>query len=262
MHCRRKFEVLLSTMHEKDFTIIEKSNLKNVNVLVVNQCESEKVENREKYRMIYTETRGLSVSRNMAIHNADADICLIADNDERFVERIEEIIVGAYEKIKDADLIIFKMKNFPTKLGERTRRLKKLDLLRVPSFQISFKLRAIKDRIAFDCNLGAGTGNGAGEETKFLLDCYKKKLKIYYVPVEIASLLQNESTWFFGYNERFFFDRGKTTRYIFGCSFAVAYALYYLLAKYSVYKAEISFQTALRSMLRGLRTKKIGTAYQ
>ena len=51
-------------------------------------------------------------------------------------------------------------------------------MLRVCSCQITFKRASIIDnKLIFDVKLGAGTGNGAGEENKFLLDCYDKGLK-------------------------------------------------------------------------------------
>lgn len=56
--------------------------------------------------------------------------------------------------------------------------------------------------VFFDEHLGAGTGNGGEEELKFLLDCQNAGLKIYYVPTEIASVAQTESTWFHGFDEK------------------------------------------------------------
>ena len=259
-----KVEVLLSCMHAEDFSIIKKSNLCNVNTLIVNQCVTEKEECVIEgiHRMIKTPTRGLSVSRNLAVDNSKADVCLISDDDEVFTTQLEEKIRQAYLELPDADVIIFKMSNRATKLGNATRRLGKYDLLRVSSWQISFKLSSIRGKVFFDTNLGAGTGNGAGEENKFLLDCYKNKLKIYYVPVEIATVAQTDSTWFFGYTEEFFFNRGKTTRYILGIFTASLYGVYFLIRKYHMYKNELSIWKAGKCMLRGLLAKHIGVCYE
>ena len=106
--------------------------------------------------------------------------------------------------------------------------------------------------------LGAGTGNGAEEELKFLLDCQKAGLAIYYVPVEIASVAQEQSTWFGGFDETFFENRGATTRYILGPALAGAYALYYVARKKPLYQNTISPATALRATFRGIRENKIG----
>jgi hypothetical protein len=106
--------------------------------------------------------------------------------------------------------------------------------------------------------LGAGTGNGAEEELKFLTDCEKAGLRIYYVPEEIASVAQTESTWFAGFDERFFYNRGATTRYILGFALASAYAVYYVARKKSMYESQITPGKALRATFRGILENKIG----
>lgn len=259
-----KIEVLLSCMNQEDFSIINRSNLQKVNTVVVNQCDTDREEVLTEgiHRMVKTPTRGLSVSRNIAIEHATADVCLLADDDERFDLNLEEIITKTYSSYPEADVIIFKITNKVKKLGNKARRLKKLDLLRVCSVQISFRLSSVKGVVSFDPKLGAGSGNGTSEENKFLLDCYKKKLKIQYVPVEIASLLDAESTWYRGHNEEFFFNRGKTTRYIMGVFLATLYALYYLPVKYHEYKGQISVWKAAKCMRKGLFTKNIDARYK
>ena len=85
-------------MHQKDDSIIKKSNLQT-DAVVVNQCDRDSIEdffflNKDNKRchviFISTTERGLSRSRNMAIKNAiDADICLLSDDDERFEDDYE-----------------------------------------------------------------------------------------------------------------------------------------------------------------------------
>ena len=249
-------EVLLSCMHQRDDKIINRSNLSAVKTLVVNQCDiaaDEMVQVDELHRMYHTKTRGLSVSRNLAIQMAEADICLLSDDDEIFVDAMEERIYRAYEVFPDADLIIFQLSNRYKKLGDRPRRLRKYELLRVASWQISFRLSSIRDQISFDQLLGAGTGNGGGEENKFLLDCWRAGKKIYFVPEIIAEGMNDmKSTWFFGWDKRFFYNQGKTTRYILGLPISLAYAAYYLFAKRRLYRDEISVWEATKSLVSGI----------
>lgn len=259
----RSLEILLSCMYEKDYSIILKSNIKT-NAVIINQCNENSMAqmniNNNKYvKWINSTERGLSKSRNMAIHNSCADICLVADNDEKFDDDCEQKILKAYEYLPDADIIIFDLHNKPTKLKPKIYLLKRLEMLRVCSLQITFKRKSIIDnKFIFDVKLGAGTGNGAGEENKFLLDCYDKGKKIYHVPEKIAVMTENESTWFKGFDEDFFYKRGMSTRYILGIWLSCIYGLYYVIFKYNQYKKDISIYKVLKNIMHGIWDNRLG----
>lgn len=254
-------EILLSCMYENDCSIIDISNI-CTNAIIVNQCDENSSElisklDKEIFWINSTE-RGLSKSRNMAIRNSKSDVCLIADNDEVFYSSIEEIILNAYKNLPDADVIVFRLDNKMTKLKNKIYKLNRLEMLRVCSWQITFKRKSILDKdILFDVKLGAGTGNGAGEENKFLFDCYDSGLKIYHYPVNIAHMRDRKSTWFSGFDEEFFYNHGMVTRYILGFWMSVLYAAYYLIFKYSLYRKDISIIRASRCLLKGLIENKL-----
>lgn len=255
-------EVLMSCMHQSDDTLVRNSQL-NGNVLMINQCDHEDyVEYRTvsgTVRMFSTKDRGLTRSRNMAIANARGDICLVCDDDEVFVPDYENAILTAYHDHPEADIIIFKMANRAPSFPDQPMRLRFPKTMKVSSWQISFRRERLRESgVRFDELLGAGTGNGAEEELKFLLDSERAGLVIYYVPVVIASVAQEASTWFSGFNETFFENRGATTRYILGTGLATLYAVYYVLRKKSLYQQNLSTGAALRATLRGIRNNKIG----
>ena len=119
--------------------------------------------------------------------------------------------------------------------------------LKISSVQIAFKRSSILNkRVRFDERLGAGTNNGAGEETKFVYDCFKKVLCVYYYPAYISRLNESESTWFRGYNSKYFTDKAKVLKYIYGKFFSCLYGLYFLVSKYKLYHDSISFFTAFK----------------
>lgn len=250
-----EFQVLTSAMFQSDFSIVEKSNLK-CPVLIINQCNEEGVSVFNGAKMISTTERGLSRSRNMALSNAEGEICLISDDDEFFIDDLQSQILNAYKEIPEADVIIFGTE-YKSHICNKPTKLKRLQLLKVSSVQISFKLNSIKNKFNFDNKLGAGTGNGAGEETKFLWDCYSKGLKIYYYPVKILSLREKQSTWFTGYDEAYFYNRGKVTRYIMGRVYATLYAYYYVLSHRNLYKKNLSAFKALKNILKGIKEDKL-----
>lgn len=256
-----RVQVLMSCMNLQGFEIVEKSKIKS-DVLIVNQCGEEKLEEKttDGYQAIkYSTTeRGLSRSRNMAINKSDADICILCDDDECFVEGYAEKVEEAFQKYADADIIIWDMANWESKFNSKMQYLKFPNILKVSSCQISFRREKIKEQnLSFNVHMGAGTGNGAGEENKFLLDCIKSGLKVLYLPEKIAFVAQEESTWFDGYNEKFFFQRGAATRYMLGVPLAFLYAVYYVVVKRKLYRGQISMVQAFRYILKGMKANTI-----
>lgn len=255
-------EVLVSCMYELDETIIGRSRITS-DVLLINQCDCEntleyKVGN-QRIRRIDTKQRGLSHSRNMAIEHAENNLCLLCDDDELFEPDYENTIINAFQQLKNADIIVFLLANQPCSLKRNVHKLNYLECLRVCSWQIAFRRKSILESgVRFNPLIGAGSGNGCGEENKFLMDCYKEGLKIYYFPKNIASVLQVNSTWFRGFDKTFFYQRGIVTRYMLGLPLSVAYAFYYAFVKRNLYGQQISMYCALKEMLYGIRNNDIG----
>lgn len=258
--------ILLSCMGEMDHSIIERSNIQS-DVIVVNQCNRNSVERFEfearkgkTYDAIFVNTtdRGLSNSRNMAISYAnDDDICQICDDDEMIAENASEIILKAYEEHPKSDIITFvvdrKDKNYPLK----SQVLNFIGILRTSSVQITFRKKSIATLdIKFDNMLGSGTGNGAGEEIKFLLDCKKNHLKLLYIPQSIAKLKSYDSKWFKGYNESYFQNFGWSTRRIMGGTIGAPYLIYWLITHKKLYNSEISFWKSFRNIMKGFLEKR------
>ena len=257
-----KLEILMSCMHQEDDTLVRQSHITG-HAVVINQCD--RTDYREYptqqglARIWFTDQRGLTRSRNMAIANSDADVCLLCDDDEVFVPGYEEKILKTFGELPQADVIIFRMVNYPCSLGDEVRELKFPQTMHVSSWQIAFRRESLlRTGVRFDELLGAGTGNGAEEELKFMTDCQKAGLKIYFAPVDIATVAQAESTWFEGYNEKFFYNRGATTRYILGVPLAAAYGLYYVLKKRRMYLPYTTPAKAMKAIFRGIWENKIG----
>lgn len=253
-----KLELLLSCMNQRDLSIVQESHITG-DVLIINQSDytcTEQLEMRQdkqKIRMITTTERGLSRSRNMAIKNAKRDICLLCDDDEMFVEGYEQIIINAFEQLPEADIIAFNIFNKETRLKPKIQKIGYLNSLKIASYQIAFRKKSIIDKnIWFDPFMGAGSGNGCGEENKFLLDCLRRGLKIFYYPIEVATVNSKSSTWFFGYDKKFFYQRGAATRHMMGAIGAVVYGIYYIIRKRNLYRTTISSYEAARELLRGI----------
>lgn len=206
-------EVLISAMNLLDTSIIDRTNIQT-NAVLINQCDV------DDYKIVQIETtelkffstteRGLSNSRNKAIELATGDICLLCDDDEYLYKEYEDIILKAYSEFPDADLIAFKFLYPKKKYSNTIKKIGYINASTISSVELTFKRRKIIDsEIKFNINFGSGSIYSSGEENKFLYDCLEAGLKIYYVPIEIGKLIEgNESTWFNGFNENYFFNKG------------------------------------------------------
>lgn len=173
-------EVLLSCMHQADNSIVKKTNI-NSDALVINQCNRESY---DKYsdqrgnfiRIVSTTERGLSRSRNMAINLAQADICLICDDDEILDDQYVYKILKAFENNPKADVICFALKGLNKKYPKEIVKINFLSALKISSVQIAFRRdKIIKNKIRFDETVGSGVSNAGGEENIFLYNCLRKK---------------------------------------------------------------------------------------
>lgn len=256
-----KIEILLSCMFLSDSEEIIKRSHITSDTVIINQCDEEnyKEENicNALLRTFSVTDRGLTKSRNLAISKSQADICIICDDDEIFNEGYEKAVSSAYDALPDADIIIFDMVDRPLKWGNSIKRLGYIDLMSVSSWQITFRReKLLASGVLFDENMGAGSGNGAEEEFRFLTQCRKAKLRIYHYPFRLASVAQTQSTWFKGFDEEFFVNRGNTTRYIMGLPLSVLYAAYYAFAK----RKQLSGMSMLRAFsytVKGIKENRL-----
>lgn len=255
-----KLQVLLSILKMDDVNYIDSLKITG-DAVIVNQCDTDKKEDIirrsvngsvQAVKYLQTKERGLSRSRNMAIDAADAEVCIICDNDVVYEDGYEEMILNEFEKRPDADIIVFYIKrkekpqpNYPTE-----RRMDYLSVLKIFSPEIAFRRESIKD-LKFNVDFGAGSGKYIqGEENIFLYDALKKKKKIYYVPIKIAELKEVESTWFTGFDESFFITRGANYAAMTRLGSHVLIWQYALRKKYQHGYSMTIIQT-LKAMYRG-----------
>lgn len=253
--------VLLSAMHLDDENYIDTLSICS-DAVVINQCDND-MRKHVKHTCIdgsihdveYIETtqRGLSKSRNMAIANAESDICILCDNDVEYKADYVSVIESAFEQYKDADIIVFFIKR-PERLVpifDTAKKMNYLSVLKIFSPEIAFRRSSIEG-ITFNEDFGAGAKYRMGEENIFLYECLRAGKKIMYVPIQIAALRDEESTWFKGYDYDFFISRGANyaamTR-----MFSHVLIWQFALRKRALYANNISTVNAIVAMYRGRR---------
>lgn len=252
-------------MYQEGAKIIERSNIQS-DVVVVNQCDEEKTEtftfkNKKgeicSAKVIHTKERGLSRSRNMALRNACGDIAILCDDDEVFADDYVECVTEAYKKFPAVDGFLFATRTPNRRYSNKIFRIRFFDVFSIFSPQITFRVKSVKDvNILFDVTMGSGSGNGGGEENKFVNDLRHKGLNFYYYPYRMVTVSRKESRWFKGYTENWFFDMGWVHKKIAGTALATLYSFYALFRHRSKYKGNYSFFQVLQLMLRGVFCEK------
>lgn len=253
-----RFQILLSCINQKDKSILVKSNI-NCNAVIINQCNQDNIEYLDNnIKWIDSKDRGLSKSRNLAIKYSDADICLIADDDEIFNDLCEKIIIESFFTYPEYDVITFNLENLNYNKSKRNFRVGFIEAMRTSSVQIAFRRDKIVNKdIWFDEKMGSGTGNGGAEENKFLFDCLKSGLKIRHVPFTIGQLNTVNSNWQNEeFSDKYFQNRGWSSSRYLGKIGAIFYAIEYCVMKYPLYKSKSSFVNALLNHFKGIRSKR------
>jgi len=212
-------EVLVATMNQTDRTLVEKMNIQTA-ALVGNQCSNNSVDEFlwNNKRIVYYSfaERGVGLNRNNTLMRATGDYCLFADDDMRYVDGYEQIVERAFDRHKDADVIVFNLIEHTQtrKRIEKDSRVGWFNFLRYGTARIGIRTASVRKRgIYFNQCFGGGTEHCHGEDNLFLASCLSAGLKIYAVTDEIAELLEErESSWNKGYDEKYIHDQGVLFR--------------------------------------------------
>ncbi|OUQ14427.1 hypothetical protein B5E87_02795 [Massilimicrobiota sp. An142] len=209
-------EVLLSTMNQNNLSFLDEINA-NTNILVINQTDKEDYleiqKNNKTVRMISCSDRGISKSRNLAIKNSIGDICVLCDDDVRYVDEFEAIVKEAFNNLPNADLIVFNISQMNSRYSteKQITKVHKVPIYKsYGSVRIAFRKESIlENNIWFNEKFGTGSGMySMAEDSLFLREARRKRLKIYAYPKKIANVDFSTSTWFKGYDKKYFYDIG------------------------------------------------------
>lgn len=254
-------EVLVSTMYS-NIDIVKDMNIYG-SCTIINQCDIDNfetdIQDKKKIKFISSRERGLSKSRNLAISNAEEEILVLADDDIIYVDNYENIIKEQYSKNKEYDIIVFQVEGINKKFKNYYKKEKELNYLtsmKVSSVEITLRRSSIiKAGVKFNELLGAGSKYSMGEENTFLFECLKKGLRIKYVPIKIANLYIGESSWFNGFNEKYFFDRGAVFTAM-SSKLWLILSIQFVIRHRNICKDRIGILKSIKLMIEGHKSYK------
>ena len=255
-----ELQVLVSTMHQTDHALIEKMKIKS-NAIIINQCEKNEFEefeyNGHKIKFLSFAERGVGLSRNNALMRATDDICLFADDDVAYVDNYADIIVQEFLHNPKADIIIFNVLSTNSSreeyINKNNKRLRLFNCLKYGTVRIAVKTNSIRiANVSFSLLFGGGAKYSAGEDSLFLADCLNKGLKIYASSKIIGTTTNIESTWFKGYTDKYFIDKGVFFAFL-SKKWAKILSLQFVLRHHKIFKKEKSCIAAYRLMCLGIK---------
>lgn len=256
-------QVLIAAMHQQDYSLPEKMNIQT-DAIIVNQCDKDEFYEfsylNNRIRILSLDERGVGLSRNTALMRATSDIVLFADEDMEYVNEYPSLILSEFEKTPEADVILFSLESLnndrPLLKISKSKRISKISALKYGCARVAIRReRLISRNIWFSLLFGGGAKYGSGEDTIFLQDCLKAKLRVYLSPVKIAYVKQENSTWFQGFNEIYFFDKGVLMATIMPAMcwvYAIATAIKFMIKK----PVGINCKNILKSIFDGIKHKK------
>lgn len=228
-------QVIVSTMNQKDYSLLEKMNIQT-DAVVINQCDKNEVAdfeyNGHKIKWISMVERGVGLSRNTGILHSTADVILFADDDIAYCDGYADGVLGAFERNDDADVVCFNINlvNSTKNIGghrnnTENKKLKVINSMRYGACLIAVRRKAIlRERILFSLLFGGGAEFMSGEDSIFVKDCHDAGLNLYADTFCLGDVDDSGSSWFKGINDDFFIHRGM----VYATAFSKTYPLIFL----------------------------------
>lgn len=217
-----RLEILISALKADSDKLIKTMNISSDAVLV-NQCDKEGYEEIKLetglVKVISSLERGVGNSRNLALNNSSDEIILFGDDDIVYVDSYCDLIVKEFEKHPEADGIFFNMDVDESRRTYHTEEFGPVTLRasgRYPTYALAIKRDvAMAKKLSFSPLFGGGAKYSCGEDSLFIMDALKAGVKLYKSPICIGREVVRPSTWFEGYTEKYFFDKGVLYHFLY-----------------------------------------------
>ncbi|MCD7739151.1 MAG: glycosyltransferase [Lachnospiraceae bacterium] len=277
-------EVLVSSLNADAAELIRKMGLES-DAVIVNQCDREGSEQLElprggerneqcppltcdgkengraalsggRVRVYYSTERGVGRSRNLALSYAEREYCIFSDEDIVYREGYAAAIETEFERHPEADGLLFQVEVEPSRKTYQNDQFGPVGLMncgRYPAYSMAFRTeKLLKSGVRFSTLFGGGARYSNGEDSLFIRELLKAGLKLYKTPVCIGKEIPRPSTWFTGYHEKFFFDRGVLYHFLYGWA-APLWAFRFVFTKRKLMCQEIPWKKAFGLVCQGIR---------
>jgi len=216
-------QMLISSVGQEPHALIEKMKPECDCILVNQKADylyEEFAYQGHQIRCFSMQEKGVGLSRNHALLRADHELCLFGDEDIVYERGYTEKVCHAFEEHPEADMLLFNVKVVEerrTYWTEAFHRVRWYNCGRYPAYSFALRTEVMHERnLTYHLWFGGGARYSNGEDSLFIRDCIRSGLKVYALPVTIGEEVPRPSTWFAGYNDKFFYDRGVLYHYLYG----------------------------------------------
>ncbi len=143
---------------------------------------------RNDFKIVASDTKGLSKNRNIALSNATAPLLLVSDDDVVYTKERLHAVIDAFDTHQEADILTFRYESsshskfYPSLQCDLSTPEKGYYLT---SFEIALRKDSVRGKIWFNENFGIGALFPSGEEDVFIKDCLDSGLKGLFIPLTI-----------------------------------------------------------------------------
>lgn len=194
-----RFQILVSSYGDRIYDIDLTPANNGIPMLIIHQAIPFRVYDYSKFNMVnvdlvISETKGVSVSRNIALENATADIVMVADDDLLFDCDGIQSVVNFFNECEYVDVVIAKLKaKNRSSFRDYSRYVNKKRIngrVEACSCELFFRVKSIRG-VLFDTRFGVGSKYPGFEENLFLHQLHKRDCHFFFVNEFIA--IHNES---------------------------------------------------------------------
>ncbi len=254
-----RLQMLISGMNLDTTHVAENMKLE-ADAIVINQTDSFGFEeyqyNNRNIRVYSFIEKGVGLSRNNALLRADGDIVLFSDEDIVYKEGYAKAVLDAFEANPDIDMIFFNFdvaEDRQTYHIEKKGRIRSYNCGRYPTYSLAVRREVLhKKGITFSLLFGGGAKYSNGEDSLFIKQCIKSGMKALALPVTLGREVPRPSTWFNGYTDKFFYDRGVLYKALYK-GLAKPLALRFLIAHRDIMLTNRKLIDAYKLMTQGMK---------
>ena len=243
-----------------DTTHVAENMKLEADAIVINQTDSFGFEeyqyNNRNIRVYSFIEKGVGLSRNNALLRADGDIVLFSDEDIVYNEGYAKAVLDAFEANPDIDMIFFNFdvaEDRQTYHIEKKGRIRSYNCGRYPTYSLAVRREVLHRKgITFSLLFGGGAKYSNGEDSLFIKQCIKSGMKALALPVTLGREVPRPSTWFNGYTDKFFYDRGVLYKALYK-GLAKPLALRFLIAHRDIMLTNRKLMDAYKLMTQGMK---------